>query len=767
MKITKILLATSLAMLMGACSDDNDLNKNIQPTPGAEVQFGAALSEEAGSRTIYGPENTTDHNFPILWLNGDEVKVMSPGCAVEQAQYAVNLKAQDGTTPESAAYGGTLVKQGDAGIQWGNAPTANFFSVYPAMHVKTMDPASRTVNCHFIHNQNDDYTVNGNTITTKADMKAGFLYAATYGAQNGSSVNLRYKPIATALRFTLRGPSGQTNDYVTISRITLKAPQKIAGDFSLTFPENGGEPTINMMEDDEASYNEINIFSHIEGGTGYLTINRGQTVEFNAFILLAENATLNENWSLEIVTSNNLVFKKALNGTGNGTLVKGQINRLGATALAALDIPSHLDKYDPENWMINIPRNTYLADISIPGSWNSLNPEFQANFTIKNTDGTGTTSLTGTDLITQYNYGARAFHLDCRWKNRSNPTIGYWTSNRQPTLNDLAVANGGETYAVHSGYTALSSVAGRVMNASAPTFADCLTTIVSKVQPREYMVVVCTYAQGSYDNPAKTWMQAISDIAADREQVYDARNLKPTTTVGEVLGQVIVIVNCEGKVTEMDLPKNSKCLFVNAPLTLQRDMFGADNYNKDLLYFTNASATSTGITLNNTQAQVSSDTGSGYVTNSRGYAPTLAERQTTAKSMLDNFRNNYDPVNESYVADNWLYFGLGGYLSRNNAGDAISDSYNTVATSMNDWMKGIVSNMSTAPTGDQTEYFPVGIVLMNNLGANAELADKILQMNNMFQKGYDDSKPAFPDAQGQALNETMFDNHYVKEDAWK
>lgn len=762
MKFTRILTAFTAATLLVGCSDKEDPTNPVNPTPGAEVQFGANLDGESLSRTIYGEES--NNQFPILWLNGDEVKVMSPECSVTQGLYSVNLG-----TSETGEQGGSLVKQGDAGVQWGNTPTANFFSVYPAEHVTSMTPASRTVKCHFIHNQNDPYTKNGSTLTAKADMKAGFLYAATYGAENGKSVNLLYKPLSTALRFTLTGPNGQTNDRVNISRITLKAPndQVIAGDFTLTFPESEGEPTITpaASADGETGHNVINIISRVEGGTGFLTLERGESIELNAFLLLANEVTLSDDWSLEVVLSNNVSFVKKLGNAdaenGSKTLVPGQIHRLKAAALPALNIPADLSTYDPSNWMVNIPRNTYLSEISIPGSWNSMNKDFQTA-----TGSGGLVSLD--DLTNQYGAGVRAFHLDTRWKNATNRV--FWTTATNganpgpPTLNDLAIANGGTTYPVYerttlnAGVTPHGDVLGRVMAANTTTFADALGRIVSLVQPDEYLVVMCTYAQGSYNNPAKTWMQAISDVCAGINEVYDAKQLSPTTVVNNVLGSVIVIVNCEGKISEMDLPKNSKCLFVNAPLTVSSGMFGdgsqvegGHNYNADLLYYTSSTTSvSTGITLNNTQAQITSNNSSG-ITTSRGYAPTLAERKTTAESIYKDFRKGYNPMDENYVANKWMYVGLGGYLISDNSAEPIAESYTTLANNLNGWIDTeIVNNMSSTPTGTQTGYFPVGIVLMNFVTdeAGKKAANDILQLNNMFQKAFDDKLPAFPDQGG-------------------
>ena len=85
MKIAKIFLLLSVALMAVACQDKKDGEPT--PTPGADVCFGGELEDNAGSRTIYGGEVTGEggaYSFPILWLNNDEtvdkVFIASPQC---------------------------------------------------------------------------------------------------------------------------------------------------------------------------------------------------------------------------------------------------------------------------------------------------------------------------------------------------------------------------------------------------------------------------------------------------------------------------------------------------------------------------------------------------------------------------------------------------------------------------------------------------------------------------------------------------------------
>lgn len=86
-----------------------------------------------------------------------------------------------------------------------------------------------------------------------------------------------------------------------------------------------------------------------------------------------------------------------------------------------------------------------------------------------------------------------------------------------------------------------------------------------------------------------------------------------------------------------------------------------------------------------------------------------------------------------------MYLGLGGYLANDRAGNAIDGSYTTVANTLNNWINNKVTNMTSLPTGTQTNYYPVGIVLMNYVNDatyGTPVVNNILQLNNKFQKAY-------------------------------
>lgn len=746
MKFINILPIAALTLLISSCSD----NKEVEPAPaaGKDVVFSASAPQ---SRTEYQSPNA-DGSYPIWWLPNDQMLVMSPQCAIKYGQYQVGT-----TVPATgAASAGTLQKIGAAGVQWGEDATADFYSVYPYSKVEQngIKPDSKTVTMRMPHIQNDYIHNNGNgTYTAKADMDASFLYAQANGVKNGENVNLGYKSLSTAIRFTLVGPNATNAQSTQIQyiRITSANDTRIAGQMDVTFGDNATViPSVKYNQDD--SYNYVYIYSSYEGaeGGGYLTLEKGQKIELNAFVIPEQDCNI-ENWTIEVQT----LTKKYTKALGKGNLARGMIHNLGE--LPALDADNE-SEWNVENWMVNIPRNTYICEISLPGSWNSMNPDFQ--------QGTVPAGITATSLTDQYNAGARAFHFDTRWKD----------------INTLGIAAGDASNSSGNGW----NTSGKVTNGS--SFTDALTVLTQNVKANEYMVVICTFAQGSAVPNSKTWEQAVSEACAQNSDIYDGSTITRKTTVKDVLGKVIVICNSEGT-TPTNL-SGSKCLFINAPLSLNSEIFSATPpYNDDVIYLGSGTASAIKMIISQCQTEYkafrsgfsnySDQSPANGVTgsNNRGFFPSYEERLKQLNAVLEWSQKNYTGGGATDGADKLIYLGLGGitggyssllkrYGTENNP-DYIAKEYGP-------WIYNKIQDM----VNQTTNYYPVGIVLMNNvlstqsIGTTGttltgpEVMKQILLLNNRYQKAYDKDKPAWPNGT-QSLNENQFGSVATNAgDAW-
>lgn len=720
MRTHDYLLGLSLLALV-ACNQEN-MPERPTPTPGAEVKFGVSLNKTDVTRTIYGDEN--NNAFPIYWVQDDKVLVTSPQClnGRNTAQYKVSVATA------TQNYATSLNKTGAVGVQWGQDDTADFYSVYPADKASVIG----TIFSLTMPNVQRDQVQLDNK-KAYADMNACFMGAVSKEVANGSEVNLTYKPLSTAIRFTLRGPSasvGQTDSEVIISKVVLKADQPIAGDFTVNM--NTETPTVELGSN---TYKEIMLYTYYASTGGHLALRVGESVELNAFVIPHKELVVNDNWKLEVTTAEGVVYTTSLKGTGNGKLMPGKIHRfLGQLP----SLPAPTTEWDPSNWMVNIPRNVYLSEISIPGSWNSLNDDYQ--------DVNGSTEEKCKAAIdAQYKAGVRAFHIDTRWTPKRNPYD--IVTNRfvsAPTILRLGTAVGGAT----------NNYGGeKLTRKDNLSFANALEYIAYHVQPKEYMIVFCTFAQKSYEETEGGWMQAVSDACAADDRIIDARTISANTVVGDVLGKVIVIVNCAKNPSKIDnLPKGSKCLFTYTPLELD------ENRYKTQQWCTGAIANCADASLNmySAQAQIMAspmDATSGYTVSGRGYAPAWAERKQKTENILKWSLDNFQKTN--YAHCDWLYNGLGGYLCES-GGKEVEGSYREVAEKLNLWIDDKIKKMSAHPdpSQEQTRYFPVGMVLMNYVTdavyGKPVLLD-ILSINNKFRKAYDPNKdPLDPSNNGSS-----------------
>lgn len=722
MRTHDYLLGLSLLALV-ACNQEN-VPERPTPTPGAEVKFGVSLNKTDVTRTIYGEENAG--KFPIYWVNGDKVLVTSPKClnGRNTAQYKVSVPPD-----KQQNYANSLDKIGAVGVQWGKELTADFYSVYPADNASVQ---GTTFHLTMPNVQRETLEFSDNGQKAYADMNACFMKAVSKDVPNGHDVNLTYTPLSTAIRFTLRGPSygvGQLGSKVIINKVVLKAgqTQTIAGDFTVDMSTGTVTPG-------EKRYNEITLYAYYASSGGNLTLGQNESVELNAFVIPYEGLSVNPNWKLEVTTDRGKVYTTYLKGTGtgDGKLKPGEIHRFKGQ-LPSLLAPDA--SWDPATWMRNIPRNVYLSEISIPGSWNSLNKHFQYA-----ADGSSELDVNSVEkqeaaIDSQYNAGVRAFHIDTRWKGK------YDVKKAKYVMTDLSVANGAK-----SNKTWVTGP--RYMSEDNISFETVLNCIVSNVKSDEYMIVFCTFAQDSYEETEGGWMKAISDACAKNDKIADASKISANTVVGDVLDKVIVIVNCEkDPSTITNLPKgSSKCLFTYTPITLNEGRF----HNRKWCEGNIANSARPYLKMYSSQAQTMAtlDATSGFTDDDRGYCPTLAERMEKSQNILNFSKENFG----NYEHAHWLYHGLGGYSID---GRDHLNNQKEVAQALNRWIDDKIKLMAAKPTGDQTRYYPVGLVLMNYVTADATYGKPvlldILSLNNKFRKAYDPNKdPLDPSNNGSS-----------------
>lgn len=735
-RIHNYILLSVLAFAAAGCVEENFNNDMPSAESGDEVQFGLSL-DNPKTRTVYGAEDETKDesgvvtasNFPIYWVDGDKVQIFSPQCLEgrRNAEYEIILPTVDSLgNPVLPYFADELIPTGENGVQWGEKDAADFYSLYPSGNYTLSNDGTQAENIVINYVQNIVVDVNG----VKSDMEDCLMYAKASGVSKGDVVNLHYDPISTVVMLTLKvapNATGTEEDEFTIQSISLVAPSgiNVAGTFSL----NISDGTFGKFTTGKASSTVLAQIT--DGNNGYYSMKNDESLTLPIFLAPAEYNSLTD-WKVEVVANGNK-YTKTLGI--NKALVPGQIHKITLPELS----PAKTD-WEVDKWMTYIPRNVYLSEVSMPGSWNSINPDFQ---TVGITD-----SIT---IANQYAQGVRAFHLDTRWKAKySGGFIGF---GQTVTVVGLGVADGGDN---GSATSSLWTSGDKYMQGDdTPLVEEIISQLVGyiKTNPQEYMVLVCSFAQESINHQGSNgyWYGEISAICnkdAYKDYIVDAAEVDSKTLVGDVLGKILVIVNMQDSISgETTLPNGSKCLFTYMPSELTSTRFDLSNNttllknNSDNLWYSGTTATASDITMYNNQAQITSSTESG-ISHDRGYAPTVAERSAVLNGILNWSKSNY--AAENYAHDKWIYLGLGGYQvsSGGNAG-AVSGSYSTIASTYNTWINGKVTEMGTTPSGQTTAvpYYPVGIVLMNYVNDYASTVKNILMLNNKYRLQYDPNKP--------------------------
>lgn len=740
-------MAISIVCLMVSCTNDDTQAEPVNPCPGQEVVFGTSL-DVTGTRTNYeGPVSSATVSIKINWADGDAIKVYGTTCTtVPQAVYNV-IPAKDASS-NNTNYAERLDKADAVGVQWGSEATSDFYAVYPStsesfeaiLSEEDKSIVAAAINTTIRTNQHNvfekvidaDNTVrwvgtpyiDNRASTTMPD---ALMYAYTPGAQAGKTVDLRFKPIATVLNFQLAGWTSTlelSEPTVYVQRIVVTAPSEIAGDFTLGIMPNNEEGTVSTAVELVGNNDkEIVIEPVLELGT-LLTLEKGQRCEFNVFTIPQDDMVLNSDWTVRLETSHGNFTYTVTPTAADGyyPLTPGAIHKV---RVPLLTVESDY-QFDPATWMTTIPRNVYLSELSIPGSWYSVHPDYQ----------------TTTDLTAQYKAGIRAFNLDCR--------LSYDDCNFTGTTGrgNLRLVCAG-TDKVVTGFGVSITPGDLVL--------DKLKTIAGLIPDDEYVVVVLTVAEkplsrrllsenyiyGNVD-PAQV-IPAITTMLnenAEALKLYTSE-ITANTTVGDVLGKMIVKINTNNaSLSSYTYPDYALVSF--ASMAMSDYNAGDDNitdlavdyYTKmqtaDMFWANNAAKEGASASLTYYYHQAQRTTTDGTTVSG---VPTLAQR----KAAIDNIIGESKKIYDAGTHNGWFQLGVGGYIKDASNNDP---DQSTVATELNGYVKTAIQNKI------KTDPSPVGIVLMNQANSEAGLAvvNEILTMNGKFKLNRDPNKPMWPGA---------------------
>lgn len=775
---TKFISALGLVLLMASCVEENFNEFNdITPTPGKDIVFSANINTPK-TRTVYGVEVDTDGDevkdqIKVKWVHGDLVTVYGTACADgrQQADYAVQsfVKDADGNpttevapstpnTNDGYSYADDLVKSGAYGVQWGESPTSDFYAVYPAVEdgafeaivdennvVTGVTVASKINAQQYLSFTSGTTAVTGipyNSTGKAYGMNDALMYAYTPNATptdangNPKKVDLNFRPFSTVLNFSIPSWEAETNSglktegsSIAVNSITLTAPYGIAGDFDLQVKNNG------TASAGEGSSKTITIYP-----AGQLKWDFGKSLEFSVFTIPVDGKNMGT-WTVSIELANqdengsyitkNFTFSPANANTGvnNSVLAAGMIHKINVPSAFAVDA---VWNYSPKNWLTTIPRNVYIADLSLPGSWYATDSGYQSG-----------------SLADQYAAGIRAFNIDCRLT-LNNKSIREANGSSGMTYRDSeAHVTDGTLALVCSGTE--SGLWGRITKVGT-TVKSAIQTIgkLAAENTEEYVEIIITVAQKPKTQSgytygtvnAKMMYTAICDLLNDSalaEYIY-SKPITPNTILTDVLGKVVVKVNMNTDNSNLSTWNiAAPALFSEGTMAESAD---ASRYIKQANFTTMNSpamywSNSFNPTVDNAMVfhyhQAQNTTGTSPF-------PTVANRKTAIESILSQSYAEYS----SNEHNGWYQLGIGGWTDDSDKGKE------ALSAELKPYVYGIINSMltRTAYNGKTYEPAPVGAVLMNHSTATtnktADLIKAIIDLNGAYFLNRDTTQPAWP-----------------------
>ena len=753
---SNIILAVSMICLLTSCVKEKFETETPTPAPGSEVKFTADLGTTL-TKTMYGDEvdtnaDGTNDAVKVHWVDKDLISVYGTTCSVKQAEYSVI----GATSDDGYSYAASLTKTGAAGVQWGAEATSDFIAVYPSTTgTISNNDGSVTIPTSIDATQYNLFTKNGtvwqgtafNHEKNSSSMPNAVMYAYTSGAASGKTVNLRFKPFSTVFKFNVASweahqdnpdlaldPTGKS---IQVTKITLTAPEAVAGDFNMTVTASG-----------------VSNVAVVGTGSNTITVEPqspitwvyGQSLEFCIFAIPKSNLSLSKDWKVVISTSDgDKTFSLTPKTGANAALAAGKIHKVNVkNGFKVKDVWI----YDQSKWMQSIPRNVYIADLSLPGSWYATDSGYQSG-----------------SLADQYKAGIRAFNIDCRL-----------------TLNNKSIRDANGSYGMeyidseaHVTDGTLALVCSGTESGLWGTITNVGTTVKSAIQAigqlaaentEEYVEVIITVAQKPKTQSgytygtvnAKMMYTAICNLLNDStlaEYIYSTP-ITPNTTLTDVLGKVIVKVNMNTENSNLSTWNiAAPALFSEGTMAESADagryikQANFTTMNRPAMFWSNSFNPTAGNAMIFHYHQAQNTTGTSPF-------PTVANRKTAIESILSQSYAEYS----SNGHNGWYQIGIGGWTDDNTAGKQ------DIALQLNKYVYNIVNSMLTGEafteTGKIYSPAPVGAVLMNFVNDGTEPAEgkseddttdprynrrlirSIIDLNGAYFLNRDNTQPAWP-----------------------
>lgn len=575
MKKTIFFLSAIALFGLSGCKDSIETTGGTPVQTGDEIQFGSILSNSlVQTRTVYGnPTEFNDGNgrypksYPVNWEDGDEIMIFCP-----QASQPSNGRVNYRITPDPSkpAMAVRVDKIEDVGLQWGTGEGENgthrLYGIYPASAVKGTAEESQegkiTFNIPELQkvgkwkiSKNADGSITYNGI---ANTDYAYMYAFTSVNKNEvtdkNPVNLQFRPLTTVLEVIVNGPNA-ADETINVTNLKIIAQDEntapvLTGDFICGISTDGsGDEIISVVDDGSSNYSRssisiplyINADDVVEVESGLnaedykgkpIALKKGDMIRVRGFFLRGNDKDLPVN-----------TLQVAVAQVGTAPKKKNlQTADIAATQVNIVDLPA-MEKGGTNYWMSSIPSNTYISELSIPGSKFSVLT--QANNAAK-------IYQTAT-IEQQFKDGVRAFILQ-------TATIGE-NSNIDAFNNPC-----NNTWTPKGFWVVAEKKDNKVMELSKAItdIASYLDACEADGKMNEFAFVMLTYTTGDYDlgsghyrlgfvydrnpaDPEQYWIETLRDEVNTIKKTASNRiyigEITPNTTIEDVKGKIILKAN--------------------------------------------------------------------------------------------------------------------------------------------------------------------------------------------------------------------------------
>lgn len=501
MKNYVYLTALLIAFVFTGCEDE-DLGKNLNIQDGDEIVFTADASyENNDTRTSYDPYEPQSGTQGISWENGDRVEIYSPESnETNQVVYEItNIQSTDKSYASLSKFNTET-----AGLTWGNG-TQHFYAVYPDKEKISNQAVKNYVKFeegkltgYVPINQLHDISYNNGTWTATPTMEYGFMTAVTTvpESERENGVTLNFKPIVTALDITLVGNSTS----VELSSVNISSEShQLTGEFvcDLTQQLNSGEyPTCEIVNDDMRR-NIVTVDMRYGTGYNYVTLNAGESITLTVFLLPVDNL---DDLSVSVSAINKASKTLELK---NGEGINIKLSPHKKTMITAT-LPTWAAD-DPNTWISSLDSNTYISQLSIPGTAKSASYAYENK---RNPQYANYFKSQVASIESQLAAGVRCFELRC--EGNTNMEDCELMCNREGV--DITF--------------------GSVME----QFADFL-----KDHPGEFIIVMPSYESNAGTGGALTFIQNLNSYIQRNPHGLDFGVYNRDKTINDVKGQVLIM----------------------------------------------------------------------------------------------------------------------------------------------------------------------------------------------------------------------------------